>query len=315
MDQSTSTSSDSIISDQSSATSGDSLLYHSPRKLFDQPIETFTLASTKRILYVFQSQGIIRRTSTLKTLLPKLIDLESKVSLKDHITIAQLLANKMPLTRAELARGYSILDKEGHEVFGGKDQTCGLCYEELPAKLFRRKKLTTECLNNARHTFCTDCVKAYVVSKCETTYWHQITCPGCPEKFEAHDMEIYLCGKLLSNYKEYMRTFAIRDLPGFRWCLSPSCRSGQVHAPGDESPKMICQKCNFATCYTHQLPWHDGKTCEEAGGLKSKEDGESEAWIKSQSKACPGCGVATVKNGGCDAIACSCGEYWIWGAI
>lgn len=121
------------------------------------------------------------------------------------------------------------------------------------------------------------------------------------------------------RFKEYMSTYALRNQPGFCWCLSPSCRSGQIHTPGDESPKMICQKCGFATCYSHQLPWHEGKTCEEAGGLKSKEIRESEAWIKSQTKSCPKCGVATMKTGGCDGIFCKfslnySGRYfWFWG--
>ncbi|KAI9649868.1 hypothetical protein NHQ30_002450 [Ciborinia camelliae] len=241
--------SDNLNLDQSPPTSrDDSLLYRTPKRIFGQPVETFTLQAIKNILSMFKKQGSIRKTSTLDTLMPKLIDLESKVTFKEHAVVAQLLANKQPLKRAALAEVPRVIDEGG-------------------------------------------------------------------EEFEARIVEKYLSGELLHNYREYMYTYAMSKLPGFCWCLSPSCRSGQVHTPGDKSPKMLCQKCGFATCYTHQLPWHDGKTCEQVGDLKSKDERATEQWIKSQTKACPGCGVATVKNGGCAGIFCVCGKNWDWDRV
>ncbi|QSZ28739.1 hypothetical protein DSL72_003241 [Monilinia vaccinii-corymbosi] len=312
------TPSDRLVATKSTATSTRS--HPIPKTIFGQPVEMFTLHSVKKILSLFRKQGSIRKTSTLQTLLPKILDLESKITSDERVTVAQLLANNLPLTRFKLSEGPTVYDDAGEKVFAGKDRTCAICFDSLPAGMFRTGihgfkmgELTMKCPYNGHHSVCTDCVRGYVVAKCGDTQWHDITCPLCPGKFAASTVEKYLSGELLVNYKEYMRTFAMRNLPGFRWCLGASCKSGQVHAPGDESPKMICQKCRFATCYSHQLPWHHGKTCEQAGGLKSKEDRDSEAWIQSQTKECPGCGVATVKNGGCDGIYCHCGTSWDWG--
>ncbi|KAF7860426.1 hypothetical protein EAF04_008552 [Stromatinia cepivora] len=297
---------------QSSATSSD----RPPNKIFGQPIETFTLESTKHILAIFKKQGSIRKTSTLESLLPKLIDLESKVTFHERGAVALLLFHKQPITRAALSKAY---DESGQEVFALGYRICQICYEDLPATMFRKGYAGYEvgefselCLYHGSHMVCTTCVTTHVAVQFESTHWDNITCPLCPGKLKMDTVLTYLSGEMLVNYKEYMSTYALRNLPGFCWCLSPSCRSGQVHLPGDESPKMTCQKCGFDTCYSHQLPWHDGKTCEEAGGLKSKEDRESEAWIKSQTKPCPNCGVATVKAGGCGGILCRCGVFWDW---
>ncbi|CAD6448740.1 eb94bcc9-cad7-41a9-849c-74c7425788e2 [Sclerotinia trifoliorum] len=253
--------SSATFNDTDSDTSND----QPPSKIFGQRIETFTLESTKHILVIFNKQGSIRKTSTLQSLLPELIDLESKVTFHERSAVAILLLHKQPITRAALSKEYDVA---GQEVFTLGRRTCQICYEDLPARMFRKGYANYEVGGLSKH------------------------------------------GQMLANYKEYMSTYALRNLPGFSWCLSPGCRSGQVHLPGDESPKMTCQKCGFDTCYSHQLPWHDGKACEEVGGLKLKEDRESEAWIKSQTKACPNCGVATIKAGGCGGIYCRCDVFW-----
>lgn len=111
-----------------------------------------------------------------------------------------------------------------------------------------------------------------------------------------------------------METYEIREQEGFCWCLSPTCNSGQIHKPGNESPKMTCCKCGFETCFTHQRPWHQGRTCEEVGDLDSKAEKESEAWIKSQTKSCPTCDAATTKSEGCNMVICKLcySGQWVW---
>src|SRR5450432_2395487 len=57
----------------------------------------------------------------------------------------------------------------------------------------------------------------------------------------------------------------------FHLCLGPGCGSGQYHddSGSEEQPnncnpaQMICSACNFATCVSHGIPWHTGKTCTQ----------------------------------------------------
>ena len=46
----------------------------------------------------------------------------------------------------------------------------------------------------------------------------------------------------------------------FFWCLSPGCRSGQLHYEGDI---FTCNGCRAKSCTTCGVPWHAGRTCEE----------------------------------------------------
>jgi hypothetical protein len=47
-------------------------------------------------------------------------------------------------------------------------------------------------------------------------------------------------------------------------CLRSGCNSGQYNGD-EESHKMVCAICQFATCTHHGMAWHTGQTCEEFG--------------------------------------------------
>ena len=66
-----------------------------------------------------------------------------------------------------------------------------------------------------------------------------------------------------SRYDAKQMQEMLSTMPNFARCLGPNCSSGQIHDGGDEQPIMTCISCQFKTCYTHQLPWHDGQTCAE----------------------------------------------------
>ena len=54
----------------------------------------------------------------------------------------------------------------------------------------------------------------------------------------------------------------------FRWCIQGSCDNGELYEDGDES--IRCGACNFEMCYRHQLPWHDGFTCDEYDSQRAR---------------------------------------------
>jgi len=112
---------------------------------------------------------------------------------------------------------------------------------------------------------------------------------------------------LIHRYNNFLNS---KTLPNFRWCSNPNCTSGQVHSNGDSSPKMICTECSFVTCFTHQRPWHEGRTCEEfdeqGDPTQKKQEAASEKTVEQSSAPCPSCSAPVTKISGCPNVRCEC---------
>jgi IBR domain, a half RING-finger domain len=87
--------------------------------------------------------------------------------------------------------------------------------------------------------------------------------------------------------------------------------------PQDGQPKMICAdaECNFATCFTCKVPWHEGQTCSQYQSLL--HDGKSADYIRMYCKKCPrsGCGAPSTKYKRCHELVCANGrppQYLTW---
>ena len=99
-------------------------------------------------------------------------------------------------------------------------------------------------------------------------------------------------------------------------CLMPSCGARQTHVDPTNHPKMICNSCSFATCVNHNLPWHEGVTCEDFDcdetQIERLEQAEATAKLlaKDQTKICPSCKQGVTKQDGCDHLSCLCGKAW-----
>ena len=128
--------------------------------------------------------------------------------------------------------------------------------------------------------------------------------------------------------------------PGWRWCLSPSCRAGQVHVKKvKEAPKQkrkrrggvsqmpepesieepdifICHECGAKACVICDRPWHDGESCADyQARVKDRLDEEDKSIKEMQkvTKHCPGCFKKIQKNGGCPSMHCSqCSVNFCW---
>ncbi|MCJ1307353.1 hypothetical protein MMC25_000999 [Agyrium rufum] len=93
--------------------------------------------------------------------------------------------------------------------------------------------------------------------------WDRINCPECQEKLSHSDVQQFASKVTFERYDNLALRYGMKDEPNFRWCPAPGCDSGQLHDEGDESPLIICINCRSKSCFTHQGPWHDGKTCLE----------------------------------------------------
>jgi len=90
-------------------------------------------------------------------------------------------------------------------------------------------------------------------------------------------------------------------------CLGPNCEGAQHHEGAN--PMMVCNTCQYKTCVTHKLPWHEGMTCEQFDADDSQIDRleQEEATAKllaESSRVCPLCGEGVFKDVGCDHLHC-----------
>lgn len=105
-----------------------------------------------------------------------------------------------------------------------------------------------------------------------------------------------------------MTRAALREVPKYRECMAQSCKSGRIHDPAVDGNIFCCSECGFRVCTTHEVPFHDGETCEEYNErtkiVWKKQEEQSIQTISRISKPCPNCQVNIQKTQGCDEMTC-----------
>ncbi len=119
------------------------------------------------------------------------------------------------------------------------------------------------------------------------------------------------------RYDRYLLLKSMSKHPNFRWCIQGSCDNGELYEDGDEF--IRCGACDFEMCYRHQLPWHDGFTCDEYDSQREHGDpafSHTQDWLDQNTKPCPGpsCGVNITKGEGCFHMTCKC-KFVAWGTL
>ncbi|CAG8732298.1 12715_t:CDS:2, partial [Funneliformis caledonium] len=182
---------------------------------------------------------------------------------------------------------------------------CKICYEDEGRKFC---KITTNCVH--KPVVCTECVRKHIET-CIEKQLVEVPCPtdGCTKIMERHDIKIFTTNKNFEIYDSLAFTLAIHKIPEFRWCKA-LCGTGQIHL--GKAPIVICHTCNAKSCYTHEVIWHEGQTCEEYEQNKKQFDFATEDYLSRTSKQCPSCSMYIDKTGGCDHITCKCSYEFCW---
>ncbi|KAE9363127.1 hypothetical protein N431DRAFT_449933 [Stipitochalara longipes BDJ] len=102
----------------------------------------------------------------------------------------------------------------------------------------------------------------------EENTWSQLTCMGnaCDELLQHADWQRLASAELFEKYDDFITKIALGQNPDFRNCLGPGCKSGHEHIPGPEgalAALFVCDDCGHRSCATHNIPWHEGESCEE----------------------------------------------------
>ncbi|KAK0639689.1 hypothetical protein B0T16DRAFT_423575 [Cercophora newfieldiana] len=160
-----------------------------------------------------------------------------------------------------------------------------------------------------------------------------LTCPslGCGHVYTDSELRVIATPETFARYDKLRLLAYLSTLPDFRWCLGEGCSSGQVYEfPADpvlpgfsadlDRPllqrrnRVVCEECGFAMCFVHQTPWHEGLDCIEYDAEAGDPQLDAtRAWIRDNTKACPGCQAPVEKGAGCFHMTCRvCGGEFCW---
>ncbi|KAH7002886.1 hypothetical protein EDB82DRAFT_1817 [Fusarium venenatum] len=166
------------------------------------------------------------------------------------------------------------------------------------------QKLGTKCTHEIN--FCTYCLQQHIEVQLQQfgrSACDNIACPsvGCQRLLTYEELRLYAQEETFHKYDEYLKLKALSQMPSFMWCLSEKCSSGQVHDLLLNS-HVVCADCDFEMCFTHQVNWHEGLSCEQYDSLKETGDPEfqqTQEWITNNTKPCPECNIQVQKGNGC----------------
>ena len=207
---------------------------------------------------------------------------------------------------------------------------CTTCGRNLAASSFP-KHLATDTCKHVINT-CKQCTKTWIATQIDNTTYDKSSCPECPELMQNADVKLHAAKDIYQRFDELERHGIAEKTPGWRWCLNPKCRAGQVHEPLLEaatlekkastkvktdktskkkaSPNDICTctECGAEACVSCDRPYHSGETCAQYQKRKKRqtedEENATRAAIEKDCKQCPNCKKNIEKNGGCDHISC-----------
>lgn len=181
-------------------------------------------------------------------------------------------------------------------------ETCSVCSDDK-----KITELATRIASGCSHqpSTCRDCLGQWIHSSLDNLTWDRLKCPDCPELLNFDSVRRYALKEDFDRYDTLATRAALESIPNFRWCLSASCESGQMHDP--TCPRFKCTACRSKHCILHNVPWHSGETCEaydRRNRRRKKDEKASEDMIKETTKLCPECKQPVHKWTGCNHITC-----------
>ncbi|CZR51821.1 related to RING finger protein Dorfin [Phialocephala subalpina] len=312
-----------------------------PKRIFGLYCSQHRAFNMQHIIQYYQKR--VGARATKERLLNVLMSLEKQVSKAEAEGIQEWLESKDPTpaslrfilddvkdgkvkvkaeVKVEIKREPS-LELRSPSPPPPRTKECCVCAEDLPESSFPEQKITSTCNHEA--TTCRDCVSATIATQIPELAWDQLHCPECPETLPYDVVKTWASAESFELYDKKSLLAAFQTMPNFTMCLAPGCGSGQIHEGGDAEPIMTCRTCNYKTCFSHKMPWHEGQTCAEYDTMRRErmeQEAASETFIYQNAKICPNpnCGHGIIKHGGCDHMTCRqcnyqfCYAWDDWGA-
>lgn len=144
---------------------------------------------------------------------------------------------------------------------------CATCGRILSTQSFP-KHITDDC-NHDVNT-CKACVKAWIPAQLDSVTYDKLSCPECPSILQNADVQKHAAKAVYDRFDELERRGIAETVPGWRWCMNPDCRAGQVHEPLLEVAANAGGKGTKAKGKKKKSAEDDICECKECGAKVSK---------------------------------------------
>lgn len=187
---------------------------------------------------------------------------------------------------------------------------CEICMEEVPVY----KMTTMDC----GHCFCNNCWTEHFVVKINEGKSRRISCMAhkCYVVCDEDKIRNYVSEKdpdLAEQFDRYLLESYIEDNKRVKWCPSvPHCGNA-IRIEYDEYCEVECA-CGVQFCFSCSSEAHSPCSCQmwELWTKKCRDESETGNWITVNTVNCPKCHKPVEKNGGCNLVACICGQAFCW---
>ncbi|EDR12657.1 uncharacterized protein LACBIDRAFT_292698 [Laccaria bicolor S238N-H82] len=172
------------------------------------------------------------------------------------------------------------------------------CSDDIPEYEYPRFPPTNRCQHEP--IACRQCLAQHIEAQLfSQAMVLEINCPShpCPEKLGYDEIKQWAAADCFKRYNSIALRQHLSEDINFRWCLNAKCDHGQTHRLGglyqsisflediltqalrnvDEYPIVQCTWCYKKSCFTHQLPWHEGLTCAQFDSLRPDVAADQEA--------------------------------------
>eukprot|EP00271_Cylindrocystis_brebissonii_P008378 TRINITY_DN2258_c0_g1_i4.p1 TRINITY_DN2258_c0_g1~~TRINITY_DN2258_c0_g1_i4.p1 ORF type:complete len:701 (-),score=209.59 TRINITY_DN2258_c0_g1_i4:1181-3283(-) len=189
---------------------------------------------------------------------------------------------------------------------------CGICYSDVEAK--------EACMMDCGHSFCNTCWAQYLILKIQDGLSRRVTCmePGCRAVCDEDKVRALVSAQNAAAAERYENSLLesyIEDNSRVKWCPSvPHCGNAISLQDGEEPWHEVECVCGQQFCFACLAAPHSPCSCAmwKAWQQKGRDESETGHWLTAHTKECPKCGKPVEKNGGCNLVACMCGQAFCW---
>ncbi|CAL9186648.1 unnamed protein product, partial [Musa hybrid cultivar] len=205
--------------------------------------------------------------------------------------------------------GVTIVETKGLSA-SSSSGTCNVCFESFPPGA------VTEM--DCGHSFCNDCWTEHFIVKINDGQSRRIRCmaPKCTAVCDEAVIRNLVSAKhpdIADRFDRFLLESYIEDNNKVKWCPSvPHCGNA-IRVEGDIYCEVECT-CGIQFCFSCLSEAHSPCSCLmwELWTKKCQDESETVNWITVNTKPCPKCHKPVEKNGGCNLVACICGQAFCW---
>ncbi|KAF7049886.1 hypothetical protein CFC21_058340 [Triticum aestivum] len=188
--------------------------------------------------------------------------------------------------------------------------TCNVCYDDVP--------LMAASHMDCGHNYCNECWTEYFIVKINEGQSRRVKCmaPKCNAICDEALVRKLVSAKrpdIAERFERFLLESYIEDNDTVKWCPSTPHCGNAIRVKGDIHCEVECT-CGRQFCFNCSSEAHSPCSCVmwELWIKKCRDESETVNWITVNTKPCPKCHKPVEKNGGCNLVACICGQAFCW---